>query len=425
MCGLPVSLSERNCIPLVCDCTGCSFIRITPPGCSSEEDNITMLRSIFSVYSLDPHTLRHSLLYTVYNSFIVTYIIEKTSNLIERITLSDCKMFWVSKYIIKVYLWFSNKTKSILQPQDKSPEITHPNINPGSDIGVFGKLPLEMRLKIWTETLSAKGIMAGVYASTMPERALLLAETPKEGEINVAILRTCRAIYEETLPILYNSNWIQFSSESQISHFRSCRLPPSDLTTLSSPPIFGFKSDDYGRLTFLRKVYLELGEDHYRPSRGFGPQNTVHFTPRSTFGQSVWAGWCEFFDPENQCEVITFPQLDSLLLDFRKWNLSDIVYIRVSSPHYSLLSMFVNRSTGYQVDPFLRKLRPKGGLKKLSMVGVYNDSNLRDFKLGFLKNGGKFEVWTQQSATVSIVNHDEIPAASQAVRAFLQERGRF
>ncbi len=63
----------------------------------------------------------------------------------------------------------------------------------------------------------------------------------------------------------------------------------------------------------------------------------------------------------------------------------------------------------------------------LNAVGVSNDRDLRDFKFGFLKDGGCF--WSKPDRshvgwTQFIVRHKDLHLASKNVRAFLQERGR-
>ena len=57
---------------------------------------------------------------------------------------------------------------------------------------------------------------------------LMVATCPPVGDIDAAILRTSRAIYEETFPILYGNNCFIFSAPIQISTFafgELCRLP--------------------------------------------------------------------------------------------------------------------------------------------------------------------------------------------------------
>ena len=62
----------------------------------------------------------------------------------------------------------------------------------------------------------------------MPQQPLMVATCPQVDDIDAAILRTSRAIYKETFPILYGNNRFVFSAPTQISTFafgELCRLP--------------------------------------------------------------------------------------------------------------------------------------------------------------------------------------------------------
>ena len=62
------------------------------------------------------------------------------------------------------------------------------------------------------------------------------------------------------------------------------------------------------------------------------------------------------------------------------------------------------------------------GLKHLTLVGVGHRQNLRDFKHGFVRQGGTFcsdPSYVKTGATVS-VNHDDLPNVSMFVRAIVE-----
>lgn len=76
-----------------------------------------------------------------------------------------------------------------------------------------------------------------------------------------------------------------------------------------------------------------------------------------------------------------------------------------------------------QVKPFLKKLRPTGGLKHLTLIGVHHEQNLRDFKHGFVRQGGTFRPGSSTVKTIktTTVTHDELPDVSMYVRAIVEK----
>lgn len=88
-------------------------------------------------------------------------------------------------------------------------------------------------------------------------------------QIDSAILRTCRIIYSEALPILYGQNTFEFSSANAIRSFQSksligyplgrpskirmCRGPLHTMRPAESNQVaFNLKLAPMGRLTFVR-----------------------------------------------------------------------------------------------------------------------------------------------------------------------------
>lgn len=104
--------------------------------------------------------------------------------------------------------------------------------------------------------------------------------------IDAAILRTCRLIYNEALPILYGYNTFEFSSANAIRSFQSKSLIGYPLGRLDEiefsalgfatrekarsvrrrlqhryadfPQAFNFKLAPMGRLTMLRSIVLNI-----------------------------------------------------------------------------------------------------------------------------------------------------------------------
>ena len=76
-----------------------------------------------------------------------------------------------------------------------------------------------------------------------------------------------------------------------------------------------------------------------------------------------------------------------------------------------------------QVKPFLQKLRPTGGLRHLTLIGVVHEQNLCDFKHGFVRQGGTFRPASSSVKTVATttVTHDDLPEVSMYVRAIIEK----
>ena len=80
-------------------------------------------------------------------------------------------------------------------------------------------------------------------------------------------------------------------------------------------------------------------------------------------------------------------------------------------------------SCDLQVKPFLRMLRPTGGLRHLTLIGLKDEQNLRDFKHGFVKEGGTFRdaPLSDKAVATFIVTHKDLPKVSQCVRAIVEK----
>ena len=64
-----------------------------------------------------------------------------------------------------------------------------------------------------------------------------------------------------------------------------------------------------------------------------------------------------------------------------------------------------------------------GGLQHLTLLGVKNEQNLRDFKYGFVGHEGTFRSARRSDLTVSdaTVTHSDLPPLSMYVRALLEK----
>lgn len=68
----------------------------------------------------------------------------------------------------------------------------------------------------------------------------------------------------------------------------------------------------------------------------------------------------------------------------------------------------------------MMKLRPVGGLSHLRLIGVRNERSIRDFKHGFVKEGGIFTLGTGPHSTTVTVSNQGTTMVSKAVREILQ-----
>ena len=75
------------------------------------------------------------------------------------------------------------------------------------------------------------------------------------------------------------------------------------------------------------------------------------------------------------------------------------------------------------MKPFLRVLRPTGGLKHLTLRGVKHEQNIRDFKHGLVKEGGTFRSIQSdmKKGRTTRVTHDDLPQVSMCVRALVEK----
>ncbi len=98
-------------------------------------------------------------------------------------------------------------------------------------------------------------------------------------DIDSSILRVCRNIYDEALPILYGQNTFEFAKPRKLrdfshgyldkrgpSTFEPCKtrnaLPSiTRYRSLTVSAEFGFREASAGRFTLIRSVVLRLGHD--------------------------------------------------------------------------------------------------------------------------------------------------------------------
>ena len=83
----------------------------------------------------------------------------------------------------------------------------------------FGRLPMELRVLVWIDVLVSSRNIANAHKFMRSREPLRATRFPPIKGIDAALLRTCRAIYEETFPILYGNNRFVFYRSSHITKF--------------------------------------------------------------------------------------------------------------------------------------------------------------------------------------------------------------
>ncbi|KAI4149118.1 MAG: hypothetical protein L6R39_002607 [Caloplaca ligustica] len=189
-------------------------------------------------------------------------------------------------------------------------------------------------------------------------------------DIDSSILRVCRSIYNEALPVLYGQNTFEFAKPRKLRDFSHGYLDKRN-------PSFAFQEAEAGRFTLIRSVILRLGYDR----KPYAFQRPLGATPVIPDRKRIWSHWHQFFFNDNDARNLydwgcfptmgnDFPALDKIELDFTDWQLGEADAIRV--------------------EPFVSKLGKSGGLSSVVIRGVKNSTNLRQLQQGLRKPGGTF-----------------------------------
>ena len=182
--------------------------------------------------------------------------------------------------------------------------------------GTLEKLPGEVRNMIYSHVLRYD------FHISLPHRFLgrympIRAEEAKHVlAIDAALLRTCKDIYSETIHILYGSNCFVFFHPSDMKEFAHTGLgaTPFGSYNKKSTPSDAISNARYGRLAMVQHVIVSF-------CNGMPGNNTEQCS-----------SWFDFFyPPEKQDQLVGFPALLRLTLDFTQWQLDrqDASEIRV------------------------------------------------------------------------------------------------
>ncbi|KAI4096448.1 MAG: hypothetical protein LQ344_000956 [Seirophora lacunosa] len=203
-------------------------------------------------------------------------------------------------------------------------------------------------------------------------------------DIDSTILRACRSIYAEALPILYGRNTFEFAKPRKLRDFSHGYLDKRN-------PRFAFRDADAGRFTLIRSVILKLGYDR----KPYAFQRPPGAAPVAPDRKRIWSHWHQYFfndnDSRNQYDWgwfptlgNEFPALDKVELDFTDWQLGEADAIRIFHTGPALTE------NQQQVEPIVSKLHKSGGLSAVVVRGLKNPTNLRQLKKGLVKPGGCF-----------------------------------
>ncbi|CAD6564026.1 MAG: hypothetical protein ASARMPRED_002656 [Alectoria sarmentosa] len=217
-----------------------------------------------------------------------------------------------------------------------------------SQCPLFSVVPVEIRHMIFHHLLATAEPIEKPHKHLGSKETALLDNYNPIPQIDSTILRTCRVIYSEALPILYGQNTFEFSSANAIRSFQSKSLIGYPLVNLNA---------EY-------RWHSPIGVNGTR-----GAPNRDH----------IWRDWSTtlFSESDDLCpwggrNGLGFPALEKLTLDFSEWQLTD--------------------SEGLLVKPFLKKLGESGGLNELVLKGVKHQPTIDQFRAGLVKEGGTFRV---------------------------------
>ncbi|KAL8871609.1 MAG: hypothetical protein Q9174_002599 [Haloplaca sp. 1 TL-2023] len=263
----------------------------------------------------------------------------------------------------------------------------------------FLSLPLEIRNMIYRELLVSGTAIKKPHKLVWNKKSIMVSSLHPVKDIDSAILRACRTIYDEALPVLYGKNTFEFCKPRKLRDF-SHGILDGRLTSMkyTSNPLlldipryhctnnkpfslaeFAFRSSEAGRFTLIRSIILRLGYDRKPYIWQHTPQ------PQTPDRKKIWSHWYEYFfnsgDPRSEYSWCmhpgmqnNFPALDKLALDFSDWQLGPTDAIRV--------------------EPFIKKFGRSGGLSKVAIKGIQHQQNLDEFRKGLVKPGGSFTIMT-------------------------------
>lgn len=282
---------------------------------------------------------------------------------------------------------------------------------------LFAAAPVEIRHMIYRQLLTIPEPIEKAHKHLGSKDTALLDSYKPIPHIDATVLRTCRLVYSEALPILYGHNTFEFSSANAIRSYQSKSLigyplgRPIDFRSpvlqyaysqlqhlqracANCPQAFNFKLAPMGRLSMLRSVVLNMNAE-YRWHSPIGVNGQRGAPNRD----HIWRDWSTtlFSESDDLCpwggrNGLGFPALEKLTLDFTEWQLTEsegLLVKLISAPFQA------DADTFSQVKPFLKKLGESGGLQELVLKGVKHVPTQHLFRVGLVKEGGVFRAVNQ------------------------------
>lgn len=195
-----------------------------------------------------------------------------------------------------------------------------------SPCGTLSKLPLELRVMVYRSVLTLKKNSDIKNAHRLLDRhpPIMADECTFLESIDAALLRTCRAVYQEAVHILYGINRFLFRNPRDIQTFAHAGLgeTPFGLYRGCGASASAVGNAPCGRLTMIWRMHLKVDSE-------FGDNDR----------KRIWSFWCDFFYPsKEQDQSLSFPALRWLALDFTDWELKngDASKIRARNTFFAL-----------------------------------------------------------------------------------------
>ncbi|KAL8922351.1 MAG: hypothetical protein Q9208_005204 [Pyrenodesmia sp. 3 TL-2023] len=244
-----------------------------------------------------------------------------------------------------------------------------------SEGGDFARLPREIRVQIYGQLLTTTSPIKNL--GELVRSKMYFTSYLEQPDLDARILRTCRLIYTEALPILYGENDFHFDTLESLETFRSNGLATGSWIFDSIQafthvldirvPRFGFKKNPHGRLKLVKKLCLQ-----FHDTTGYQRHSAPKDLRKSVFGK-----WEPFFhekerpgSPKLEFEI-KFPALEDLTLDCR--------------------GLALGRE-GLATAALIAKFESSVGLTKLAVVGVEHEKTLSRLADGLLRKGGTYVV---------------------------------
>ena len=194
---------------------------------------------------------------------------------------------------------------------------------PEEPCGTLAKLSFDLRFLVYENVLNYEKSISQANHFLGPEPPIMAKEAQHIGSIDSALLRTCRTIYSEAIAVLYGGNLFEFHTLRDLQHFAHDGLEnkPFGFYCVADRSVSSNYSAPYGRLTMIHRLILRVKSDY----------NLIRIDRAR-----IWSSWCDFFYyPKEQPQLVGFPALRRLLLDFSDWALraENAHKLRVGRPY--------------------------------------------------------------------------------------------